>query len=263
VSDQVDTLLPKEFVLANSEAEVAAAPVEDDNDNDKTNQELMDELAAEEDWMEPNRSNPMSRLGGIIRDVFGQADEVETPTGPQLYEAVTIFDVEEVEEEFSLRHPSSQDTLVSTEEDAGVGDYMILSSRSQHHEESTLGNAEEDAREGNRLLLSSERENALINIGEVAAEDNDVPRQFNRQVPLIHIHEAEGDDPPSSIWTRPPARLIVGFFILTKIATLKRFVPALRKPGTTLALKGADRTTSSTWTTKPPARENELAAEED
>jgi hypothetical protein len=49
VSDQVDTLLPKEFVLANSEAEVAAAPVEDDNDNDKTNQELMDELAAEED----------------------------------------------------------------------------------------------------------------------------------------------------------------------------------------------------------------------
>lgn len=49
VGDQVGMSLPKEFVLANSKAELAAAPVEVDNDKDKTSQELMDELAAEED----------------------------------------------------------------------------------------------------------------------------------------------------------------------------------------------------------------------
>ncbi|KAI5802741.1 hypothetical protein FPQ18DRAFT_383739 [Pyronema domesticum] len=110
-----------------------------DNDEDNTSQELLNELDAEEDWMEPNTSSPMSRLGCIIGDVFRQADEVETPTGPQLYEAVTIFDVEKFGEEFRLRHLISQDTLVDSEENAGEGDHMTLCFRPQHNAESTLG----------------------------------------------------------------------------------------------------------------------------
>jgi hypothetical protein len=78
--------------------------------------------------MEPNTSNPMRRLGSVIREVFRQADNAETPTGPQLYEAVTLFEVEEVEGKFSLRHPNSQDTLVNCEEDAGEGGHKVLSS---------------------------------------------------------------------------------------------------------------------------------------
>ncbi|CCX13525.1 hypothetical protein FPQ18DRAFT_383702 [Pyronema domesticum] len=172
----------------NSEAGFAAASVEGGNNDDKSSQELLDELASEEDWMEePNTSNPMRRLGSVIRGVFRQTDNVEIPTEPQIYEAVTLFDVDEVEEEFNLHHLTSQDTLVNTEGDAGEGDRMIISSRAQYHEESTFFNDEEEAGEDDHLLMSSEPHIEGENItGEATAEYDFVP--------LIHIEEVERED---------------------------------------------------------------------
>jgi hypothetical protein len=166
---------------ANSETGFAAAPVEGDNDDDKSSQELLDELASEEDWMEePNTSNPMRRLGSVIRGVFRQADNVETPAESHIYEAVTLFDIDEVEEEFNLHHPTShnsprsnrQDDLIDMEDEAdGEGDFLLSSSIYSTDSEKTLVNSPET--EEDFIFQRMSRQGDIIDIDDETSEEDD------------------------------------------------------------------------------------------